>query len=208
MKRLVSPRSWPALVVGAWVGAVGLGLAGLASYAATPGARAGAPAAWPVESAIAREPGKATLVLFLHPRCPCSTATIGELQRALACSAEPARVCVVFSRPAGTDPEWSATALRERAASLNPSAVVDDAGGVEAARFGAATSGEVVIYDATGKLAFSGGVTGSRGHEGDNAGRSAVGTILAGERVVPGADRTPVFGCPLCAHEARVGGGQ
>ncbi len=65
----------------------------------------------------------------------------------------------------------------------------------EAARFGARTSGFVVVYDATGSLRYAGGITGSRGHAGDNVGRRTVERILAGE-----SERDldhPVFGCGL-----------
>ena len=37
-------------------------------------------------------------------------------------------------------------------------------------RFGAETSGQTLLYDRDGRLLFSGGTTGSRGHDGDNAG--------------------------------------
>jgi hypothetical protein len=47
-------------------------------------------------------------------------------------------------------------------------------GGREAALCKATTSGETVVYDAAGKLRFHGGITGARGHIGDNAGCSAI----------------------------------
>jgi hypothetical protein len=51
------------------------------------------------------------------------------------------------------------------------------------------------LYAPTGKLLFSGGITASRGHEGDNVGRSAiVSFILNGHAPV---NHTPVFGCSL-----------
>lgn len=41
-------------------------------------------------------------------------------------------------------------------------------------RFGAYTSGQVMLYDTDRRLAFNGGITGSRGHEGNNKGRQAI----------------------------------
>jgi hypothetical protein len=38
-----------------------------------------------------------------------------------------------------------------------------DAEGVEMHRFGALTSGQTLVYDAAGRLLFSGGITASRG---------------------------------------------
>jgi len=68
---------------------------------------------------------------------------------------------------------------------------------VEARRFGVETSGQTLLYDAGGRLIFSGGITGSRGHAGDNAGEAALVALLTSGQ----ADRraTSVFGCPLFA---------
>ena len=67
-------------------------------------------------------------------------------------------------------------------------------GGAITAAFGAFTSGQVFLYGTSGELLFSGGITGSRGHEGDNAGRDAVESLLD-RRNAPA--HTPVFGCSL-----------
>jgi hypothetical protein len=102
---------------------------------------------------------------------------------------------VLFLKPAGFSEDWEKTDLWQSAANIpGVTAVIDD-GGAEARRFHAATSGQTILYDAEGRLLFSGGITGSRGHSGDNAGRSAIVSLVnAGA-----ADRaeTFVFGCPL-----------
>ena len=69
-----------------------------------------------------------------------------------------------------------------------------DADGVEAARFGAKTSGQALLYAADGRLLFHGGLTPSRGHEGDNEGLRRVTAILDGKAA---RDESPVFGCSL-----------
>jgi hypothetical protein len=54
-----------------------------------------------------------------------------------------------------------------------------------------------MVYDAGGALLFSGGITGSRGHAGDNAGRSSIVALL---NRLPGTHTsTNVFGCSLFA---------
>ena len=87
----------------------------------------------------------------------------------------------------GGDGDASATAAIPHAVR------VIDKSGEEAAQFGARTSGFVVVYGPDDKLRFSGGITGSRGHAGDNVGRRAVIAALAGGH--PPAH--PVFGCGL-----------
>ena len=74
---------------------------------------------------------------------------------------------------------------------------VRDDGGAEARAFGVETSGQTLLYDAAGKLRFNGGITGSRGHAGDNAGRKAL-VALIGE-TAPDRNGASVFGCPLFA---------
>ena len=72
-----------------------------------------------------------------------------------------------------------------------------DDDGAEARRFGVETSGQTLLYDARGALIFSGGITGSRGHAGENAGAAALAALLTrGAAAQRGAD---VFGCPLFA---------
>ena len=74
--------------------------------------------------------------------------------------------------------------------------VVDD--GREARLFGAATSGQTMVYGRNGHLLFSGGITAARGHYGDNAGASAIGALL--EQPTPQSGRkTAVYGCALFA---------
>ena len=186
-----------ALVVGTvgWLLVVVGGLGSLWSYSVTPGEPAAAPAEWPTSTRLRPSPGLPTLVVFVHPHCPCSRATIGELARLVAQASGRMTTYVVFSHPLEVAKEWTKTDLW-RSASLVPGAMVlsDDAG-LEARRFGAVTSGETVLYDARGHLIFSGGITAARGHFGDNAGRSAIVAFLVdGDRSL---SQTPVFGCPL-----------
>ena len=73
--------------------------------------------------------------------------------------------------------------------------VVFDPDGVEARRFGAETSGHTLLFGADGRLLFSGGITASRGHAGDNAGESAIVALVNNQ--TPTRTQTLVFGCSL-----------
>jgi hypothetical protein len=191
----------PAATAVVWIAALVLGFAALESHSGTPGERGPAPAAWPAKSTLSRAVDGSTLLLFAHPKCPCTNATMSELEVLLA-RVRPARTVVVFVRPSGVSAGWERTALVERAERVSGVTVRVDDGGRESLRFGAKTSGTVLVYDATGSLRFSGGITGSRGHAGDNAGRSAAEAAVAGR---DGAPASAVFGCPLlsqpCAEE-------
>jgi hypothetical protein len=77
--------------------------------------------------------------------------------------------------------------------------IKDDPDSREALKFGAVTSGEVLLYDERGQLLFKGGITASRGHIGDNMGQRILMEILQGTRSA--ARTTPVFGCALYGGE-------
>jgi hypothetical protein len=178
-----------------WVSLIAVGLGLLWAYENAPGPTATPPAHWPFDSRIGRATDRATLVIMTHPHCPCTRASIGELARLMAQAQGRVTAYALFLKPSGSYDDWEKTDLWQSAASIPGVNVVVDDGGTEARRFHVVTSGQIVLYDAGGRLLFSGGITGSRGHEGDNAGRSAIVSLLnTGE-----AERaeTLAFGCPL-----------
>jgi hypothetical protein len=179
-----------------WLFAVSTGLWILWGYENTPGVSAKPPQRWPAESQIQRAPDRATLIMLAHPHCPCTRASIGELASLMTHSQGRLTAYVLFLKPAGTTSDWEKTDLWQSAESIpGVSAIVDD-GGVEARRFHAATSGQTILYDSQGRFLFSGGITGSRGHSGDNAGRSTIVSLVNAGGVAERAE-TFVFGCPL-----------
>ena len=186
--------SW--IVAGvAWAGASCGGLALLTMYANSPGPSQQSPSEWPLDSSIRLSERGSTLILFAHPRCPCTRASLGELEEIVARSRGFVTAWVVFFRPSGSDDRWDQTDLRETAAAIPGVHVVGDVDSVEARRFHATTSGHTVLYDDRGALLFSGGITLARGHAGDNAGRSAIESCLSD--LAPACRHTPVFGCPI-----------
>ena len=136
-----------------------------------------------------------TLVMLAHPHCPCTRASVGELAEVMARVQGRADAFVLFSKPASSGDDWDDTGLRRSAAAIAGVTVLSDADGAEARRFGAETSGHTLLFAADGRLLFSGGITQSRGHAGDNAGASAIVSLVHNE----GAERaeTFVFGCAL-----------
>jgi hypothetical protein len=75
-----------------------------------------------------------------------------------------------------------------------PGVVVFSDDGTEAAIFHANTSGQTMLYDVSGNLRFTGGITGARAHEGENFGLdSLLAALLPSTRPTT----APVFGCSL-----------
>jgi hypothetical protein len=182
-------------LLAAWTAVVGVGLACLWIYAATPGDHGATPNRWPVESGMAPAADRPTLVVFAHPRCPCTRATIGELAKLMVYGQGRVDARVLFFTPRDAADDWRETDLWDAARQIPGVAVASDEEGVEAARFSVATSGHAVLYDPDGRLLFSGGLTAARGHSGDNPGSAAIEGLLA--HAGTGMDRTPVFGCGL-----------
>lgn len=190
------PLLWASLAL-LWIAVVVTGLATLAAYDNRPGIAAGAPERWPSDTALRLDARRPTLVMLAHPRCSCTEASLSELAEILARAPGRAQVYVVFIRPtrAAGMADWDRTGLRRAAEAIPGVTVVRDEDGREAARFVARTSGQTLLYGSDGRLLFSGGTTGARGHAGDNAGRATLISLLTEGRAA--RRDTPVFGCSL-----------
>lgn len=192
---LSSPRrpGRAAVALGAaWLALLGLGFWFLHCYGNTPGEAPAPPSHWPRASSLAPPTSRPVLLLFAHPRCPCTRATLEELAGILETHGVHLDTRVLFFRPAGGG--WGESDLWQRAAVL-PVAVAWDEGGREASRFGARTSGQVMLFAVDGSLLFSGGITASRGHVGPSAGRDALLALIDGTAASPAS--SAIFGCPL-----------
>jgi hypothetical protein len=181
-----------------WIVAVVAGLSVLWAWENTPGASGDAPAQWPAGSALSRAADTPTLILFAHPQCSCTRASLAEFAEILARATARPRAYVVFLKPVGVGLDWEKTDLWRTAASLPGVSVIRDDAGLEATRFGVITSGQTMLYDESGALLFSGGITGARAHAGDNAGRASI-VALLNQRTTD-VSLTSVFGCALFAE--------
>jgi len=182
-------------LVAAWLVAAGVGLAVMLNYQNAAGHAGETPAHWPAQAAMPLAIERATLLMFVHPRCPCSRASMEALNRLLTkCNGQVA-AHVLFLQPAGLSDDWPQTGLWRSASAIPGVTVRADRDGAEAQRFGAETSGFVVLYSGRGELLFKGGITAARGHMGDSAGINLIASLSAGKSNRAG--QTPVYGCSL-----------
>jgi hypothetical protein len=187
---------WLKTLMGAGGGvAVAAGAAILLHYEQAAGASGTALRDLPQETTIARRDGQYTLVMLIHPRCPCSRASLGELAELMAHVQGKVVATALFVKPAGAPEGWEKGDLWSSAAAIPGVTPVCDLDGAEAGRFSAETSGDTVLFSPQGKVLFRGGITGSRGHAGENPGHSSIAALLEGGS--PLASQTPVFGCSL-----------
>jgi len=185
-------------LVGGWLALVLTGMFFLTRYEWQPGMETGAPVHWPAASHITAATGEPTLLLFLHPHCACSAASIAELGHLMTQTSPHAKVVVVFVHPPGAPADWSETDLWKSAAKLPGVQLLDDRDGHEADDFTTGTSGRTLLYGADGNLLFAGGITPGRGEEGNNPGIATLTTLLKyGSSAPTPSSGAPVFGCPL-----------
>ncbi len=185
------------LIIGlVWVCAIIAGNFWLWRYEGQAGEPSRSPVMWPAGMTFQPPAGKDTLVVLLHPHCPCSRATVDELDRIMAQCQGRLQAFALMSTPAGLSVGEEATGLERSVAAIPGVTVIHDTHGKLANLFGATTSGHVCLYSVDGQLLFSGGITGSRGHSGDNTGQWAVVNLVTHARRTQPAS-TPVYGCPL-----------
>jgi hypothetical protein len=191
---------WAAAVV--WIAGIAYGSLAMWQFQRKAGEGAVAPVRWPASSRLSLAKGAPTIVMFAHPRCPCTRASVSLLREILSGPVRKAgNVYVLVLKPHEFPDGWEKTDVWRNAASIPGVTVISDVDGVEAARLGARTSGQTLVYDAAGTLVFSGGITALRGEAGENLGSRSVGAVLAGHAPAQGV--TPVFGCPISAKSER-----
>jgi len=189
-----------ALAAALWLGAAGGGFGVLYAYGFKPGEAAAATPRWPENCALQRTSGQPTLIIFAHPHCPCTRATLENLSHAMLLVDQPLTTFVVFVRPAGVPTDWERTDLWSTASAIPGAQVLLDDGGALAGQFHAVTSGQALLFGRDGELMFRGGITESRGHAGNSLGVESILASLHGR--VPPCDHTAVFGCQLIADSS------
>ena len=208
-------KNFNAVLLTGWLASTATGFGLLWRYETTPGVLA-RPSQLAWTSPNARLPLNSwqdTLVLFIHPRCPCSRATLAELADLMRDRTDRLSALAYFVRPADVLPGWEKGELWQTAAAIPGVSVACDADGRLATLWGATTSGHALLFAPDGALRFSGGLTMARGHVGDNVGCETVAALVdsspASPRTHPALTitrpllmetvypQTPVYGCPL-----------
>jgi hypothetical protein len=193
-------KLWLWLAAGlAWLGLAGVAILIVIDYQTPPPIAGAGLDHWPSQSTVPRAEGRATLVALVHPRCPCSRATLGELERILSRAPDRVTTHLLFWKPHGADPSWEKAPLWSDAAAHAWIQAHWDEGGREARLFQASASGYALLYDERGRLLFRGGLTGGHGNCGGHASSDAIVSALL-HRSAP-LPTAAAFGCPLLAEK-------
>ena len=171
-------------------------------------------AKWPTSTELAKVTTSGHLIVFVHPYCPCTRATLKNLDVAL--DSIELHVSIVQLRTERLESIHSPISSIASLANKNNWNLIMDNEGVEAKRFGATTSGECLLFDAEGSLLFAGGITAGRGHLGNNEGLETLKELT--RRLSTPSDyhsssheksqfagtsplaQFPTFGCPLSSE--------
>lgn len=179
----------------AWISTMAVGHTVLFEYELASGPFANTSRIWPAKAKIPFIKEKQNVVMFIHPMCPCSAASVTEFNYLVREGGDDTIGQVVVMMPLNYESEWSRQPILSTIRRLRHVTTINDIDGSEAANFGAETSGHVFVYDERGVLQFSGGITGMRGHEGNNANFQAAKAALNSRH--PSFHQAPVFGCSL-----------
>lgn len=180
-----------------WLMSIVIATGALWAYEKTPGPIGSQPMNWPTNSLLHQRKGAGVVLLFVHPQCPCSAATLKNFD-ALP-KPEHFDFSVVFTMPIDAEDTWKETSNVRLASRIPSCQVYFDQNGTITKQFGVSTSGHCLAYDSDHVLRFTGGLTVSRGHEGDNQGMTGLSDVLALTTTPQSAHPAsyPIYGCPL-----------
>ena len=180
------------------MGVVAGGVVALAKHSATPGVPADSHAGMLTPSLAHFASDRMMLLMFVHPRCPCSEASIAELSQLMDRCGSKVKTTVVIFQSSHESEEWNHSAIWSAAQHIPGVVTRSDLDGTLAKQAGANTSGQVFLYGTDGNLVFDGGITASRGHFGDNDGLDSVTRIILADGTGnPRRASAPVFGCAI-----------
>ena len=187
-------RNWLAL----WGLLIATGLLWMTAFSMSPGLEADPLLERPAQSMVFFSEDVPTLVLFLHPRCPCTQPTMGALKKLISRKHDMV-VQPVFYLPGTMEDSWARADYWDRVIALGAHQPMIDVDGAFAKKFHVTTSGHAILFSVDGSVLYSGGITGGRVHEGDNMGLTKLNRVLDG---VPVEDpRFPVYGCSIVKKE-------
>jgi len=181
-------------VLGLWLLCCAVVCGVLVVYSQTPGEAGAASLVLGDTQSLDLDATRPTLVMFVHPRCPCTKASLEQLARLQRQWPDRFASRVVYTIPAGMSANWHHAVLWEQASALGDCRRIEDRGGAITRMAGAATSGTVGFYKPDGQLIFWGGLTPARGHAGDSNGSDALASYMRGQAY---QDRSEIYGCPL-----------
>lgn len=102
------------VIISSWLAVCLSGLVLLLRYEATAGSVGNVPVQWPQQALPTRQDNSLSLLMFAHPRCPCTRASLKELAVVIARCPRFESIRVVFSVPPAASTEWRDTTSSDK----------------------------------------------------------------------------------------------
>ena len=144
---------------------------------------------------VSVHPEKYTLAVYIHPKCPCTQATLYEVERLMTKVRDEVALSFYIFGASDAPSVWFEGTLDQLEQKFPDSLVIRDIDGEYSKSAGASVSGSTVLYTPDGVPVFWGGVTSGRGHSGDNLGSDSILSIARG--LEPTRSEAPVYGCRI-----------
>ena len=149
-------------VLAAWGVLIAAGFVVLEVYAAAPGARGRSLPDWPQDCMIPIDGRHPTLLIFLHPLCPCSSASVDELTEIVGRCGDRVKLHAVLLHTISLEKE-GASVVERSLVDVPGMTIWPDEKGALARGFGVLTSVALLPHTIPQAiLTFSGGITASR----------------------------------------------
>ncbi|HLO97235.1 MAG TPA: hypothetical protein VK171_01460 [Fimbriimonas sp.] len=143
-----------------------------------------------------REPSRTnTLLVFAHPKCPCTVATLKCLEELHQVHPE-IQVELALVIPPNSPKLFEDGPSSEWQASHRWAKRTIDRNGTLAKSLGAIASGHTFLFEEKGDVVFAGGITRARGVVGESTALRDLITCINGKQSF-GLSRHDVFGCSL-----------
>lgn len=143
---------------GLWLAGLLVAIGAMSVYKTTPPAEVQPSIeSWPTASRLVRDGTTPTLVMFAHPYCDCTKASLAVLRDLMPRLEGKVHNYILFAQSEG-EPVGARSENRIMAESIPGATIVDDEAALEADRFGATTSGQVMLFDTEGRILFTGGI--------------------------------------------------
>jgi len=186
---------WVYYAVTLWAVACFAGFGALWVYANTEGDLGQPNVGWDLPEQFHAHTTLPTLVVYAHPKCPCTRATFSELQRLQRDHRGDFVTRIIFFEPYHAPRTWRETDLWHQARNMTDTEAIADPGGMISQEAGARVSGTIALYSPREDVLFWGGITPSRAHEGESPGIISLRAILEGRSPLSRSSR--VYGCSL-----------
>ncbi|MDQ8184834.1 hypothetical protein [Pelagicoccus sp. SDUM812002] len=190
------------LIASLWLGGISAGSIALWDHEFTEGQSSDAPLSLPAElGALAKDEKPLTLFMAVHPGCPCTGASLEQVDRLIAGNPDSIQLIgLVRARGESSETATGATLQEEkywkRLEAMPNAHPYADHDGALARLLGTHTSGATIAYDETGGLRFQGGITPSRGHAGPSRSMDEL-EAIARQLAPLELCSSPTFGCSL-----------